>query len=241
MPRLPHHVGRPLSRATYPGLFALVCSGLLAASVAGCGSKESIERYRVPKPELVYAANHVDRSSAPVAGPADMARPTHRMLGAVVPNGAQTWYFKMTGPVAAVASQESAFRQLIASLRFADEQAPPQWSLPPAWKETAGSGSRTATLTVDVEGQTLEVSVIPLASAPSASSLLDNINRWRRQMQLPPITDAQLADQTTTIDLAGGQATLVNLVGQFAGGEMGSTTLGQGDRRPAEPPAGQAP
>ena len=68
----------------------------------------------------------------------------------------------------------------------------------------------------------MEVSVIQLATAPSANSLLDNVNRWRRQMQLPAITADQLPNETITLSLAGGQATLVNLLGNFAGGGMGS-------------------
>ena len=145
------------------------------------------------------------------------------------------------GPLDAVASQDAAFRSLIESLRFENEQAPPQWTLPESWQEKAKSGARVATLAVEVEGQTLEVSVIPLATGPSPDSLLDNVNRWRGQMRLPPIAADQLPNETTTLDLPGGPATLVNLVGNAQSGGMGSTARQLGSSAPAinkEPAAG---
>jgi hypothetical protein len=213
-------------------------AALLVAPLLGCGSKEAVYHYRIPKRELLYAANHVEKTEAPADRSAPSAQPADRLLGAIVPHGAQTWYFKMTGPMDLVASQGAVFRQLIESIRFENEQSPPQWKLPESWKEVAGAGQRLATLSVDVEGQTLEVSVTQLATAPSANSLLDNVNRWRGQMQLPPITEDQLPNETITLSLAGGQATLVNLLGSFASGGTGSAALGHGNSQPPSEPAG---
>jgi hypothetical protein len=198
----------------------------------------------VLKPELLHAENHVEKAADMVAGTAAPTQPADRLLGAIVPHGAQTWYFKMIGPLEAVASQGAAFRGLIESLRFENEQAPPRWTLPESWREKAKSGERVATLAVDVAGKTLEVSVIPLATGPSPASLLDNVNRWRGQMRLPPITADQLPNETTTLDLPGGPATLVNLVGHAQSGGMGSTARQLGSSAPAvnsepnEPAAG---
>jgi hypothetical protein len=41
-----------------------------------------------------------------------------RMLGAVVPHGGQTWFFKMTGPADAVGRQRDAFEAFLKSVRF---------------------------------------------------------------------------------------------------------------------------
>ncbi|MHB8969042.1 MAG: hypothetical protein ACYC3X_03075 [Pirellulaceae bacterium] len=213
----------------------------LVAALSGCGSEEAVRHYRVPKPELLHAENHVEKAAEPAADPLSLAQPTDRLLGAIVPHGAQTWYFKMMGPLEAVASQDTAFRSLIESLRFENELAPPQWTLPPSWQEKAKSGERVATLAVDVDGQTLEVSVIPLATGPAPDSLLNNVNRWRGQMQLPPIAADQLPNETITLDLPGGQATLVNLVGTAQSGGMGNTARQLGSSAPAinkEPAAG---
>ena len=106
-------------------------------------------------------------------------------------------------------------------------------------KTTLVYGNKKREITMK-KGERLEVSVMQLATSPSANSLLDNVNRWRRQMQLPPIIADQLSTETTTLDLAGGQATLVNLLGTFAGGGMGSAALGHGDAQPPNTPAGPA-
>ncbi len=152
------------------------------------------------------------------------------MLGAIVPRETQSWYFKMTGPMNLVAQQESAFRQLIESLRFAGPDASPTWTLPDSWQENEGTGQRTATLSVEVEGRKLEVSIIQLGTGPSPNSILDNINRWRRQMRLPPLEMDQLENETTALKLADGTAVFVNLVGNFESGGMssGGTTNARG-------------
>ena len=151
----------------------------------------------MPKPELVYAENHVDAAPATAQPGQESTEPTDRLLGAIVPRAAQTWYFKMTGPMDLVARQEPAFRELIRSLTFDGPNAEPKWTLPDSWQEDKGTGQRLATLSVETEGQKLEVSVIQLATSPSVTSILDNVNRWRRQMQLPPIAAEQLAAKTT--------------------------------------------
>ncbi len=235
MPRLHHLAERPLRRARGgPATGRVAIAALLALLPVGCGNHDSVQRYQIPKRELLYAANHVEQQTAASERPAQVVQ---RMLAAIVPHGAQTWYFKMTGPAEAVASQEAAFRQLIESLRFDTEQSPPQWTLPAAWREEPGTGLRLATLKVDVSEQTLEVSVMQLATSLSGSSVLDNVNRWRQQMRLPAITHSELDQETTTVELASGPATLVNLLGHYAGGALGSAAPGHGDARPAQVPA----
>ena len=70
-------------------------------------------------------------------------------------------------------------------------------------------------MNVTVEGQRLEVTVIELPNNNSPTAVLDNVNRWRRQMQLPPIEQSELATNTSEITLADGTAIYVNLVGSF--------------------------
>ncbi|MHB0955804.1 MAG: hypothetical protein ACYC0X_05425 [Pirellulaceae bacterium] len=221
--------------------------GLLAAGwvafLSGCGSGESVRHYRVPTRELVYAENHVKRSAESEEASAPAQQATEALLGAIVPHGTQTWYFKMMGPVHAVARQSDAFRGWIESLRFENEQGRPQWTLPESWQEKESTGERGATLSVDVDGQSLEVSVIPLTTGASVDSLLDNINRWRAQMQLPPLTAEQLPAETMTLELPAGQATLVSLVGNFRSGGMGSTArqLGSSTSAASGESAGSVP
>ncbi len=40
-----------------------------------------------------------------------------RLLGAIVPHGAETWFFKLTGPDALIARERAAFREFILTIR----------------------------------------------------------------------------------------------------------------------------
>jgi hypothetical protein len=198
---------------------------LLAMLSIGCHSEESVRQYRVPKPELLYAANHVAKQADSSDRQSVAQAPTDRMLAAIVPRTEQTWYFKMTGPTAAVAAQEPAFRSLIESLKFDPEASQPSWTLPDTWEQRAGTGQRQATLVANAGGQELEVSISQLTTSSSPDSTLDNVNRWRRQMGLTPITIDQLPEQSTTVAIADGTATLVNLEGNFKQTGMAGSSL----------------
>jgi hypothetical protein len=207
----------------------------LTLAAAGCGPQEAVQHYRVPKPELVYAANHV-RPAAEAAGRPVRSANADRLLGAIVPRDDRTWYFKMIGPRDAVASQAAAFRALIASLQFDDAQSAPRWQLPESWQELPGTGQRLATFRAHAQGQPLEVSVIALATGPAETALLDNVNRWRSQMGLSTLTVSQLAAETETVEFAQGSATLVDVVGSV---QEGNSTM-VASPRPEAPRASPA-
>ncbi len=69
------------------------------------------------------------------------------------------------------------------------------WTLPAGWSEEAGSGMRFATLR-PAHGD-VDVSVTRLQGA--AGGLLPNVNRWRGQLGLPPLSDADLATSRTDV------------------------------------------
>jgi len=220
---------------------ALLAVSLLAGlATLGCGDRQEIRHYKVLKPELVYAINHVDPDDT---GDAEglAGGPTDRLLGAIVPRGSRTWYFKLTGPPQLVADQEGAFRALIESLQFEESDSPPRWDLPTGWRQEEATGQRYATLSLPAEGRKLEVSVVGLPTGPIEESILANVNRWRRQMQLPPVAEQQLGDITSELDYSDGSAVLVNLVGRFEGGGMNSASLQQRPGPAQEPPARPVP
>lgn len=191
--------------------------GLLTLVVlhCGCGSNEEIRSYTVPKREILYAANHVQPDSQSRPSEVDPAEPTDRLLGGIVSNGQQTWYFKLAGPLAAVGKQEAAFRQWIGSMRFADDQSAPQWELPPSWVQSSDAGQPLPAVSVEVDGIRLPLSVIQLATGSAPEAILDHVNRWRQQMRLATISLDELATQTTAVPVAGGTAILVNLMGRY--------------------------
>jgi hypothetical protein len=84
----------------------------------------------------------------------------------------------------------------------------------------------------------LEVSVTtfpkPEGQDPQEAILM-NVNRWRGQMGLPPITMDHLDDQTKKISLAGETCVFVNLTGKLGKGGMGAPPFAGGAVPPGHP------
>jgi len=139
---------------------------------------------------------------------------TDRTLAALIPDKTTAWYFKLTGPAERVANREQDFRALVRSIKLVDN-APPQWNLPNDWVQQPGEGMRYATLQYSKDGPPLELTVIPLpiGDLPFGEYLLQNINRWRKELKLKPLESAELEAGSETIKLANTTATLVNLLG----------------------------
>jgi hypothetical protein len=104
----------------------------------------------------------------------------------------------------------------------------PQWEVPEGWKPKAATTMRLASFVVGADG---DLSVVALG--PGAGGTLANVNRWRGQLGLSPVSEAELATTTTSLALAGGQsATLVELTGagQFDGRKMLAAIIARPDR-----------
>ena len=92
--------------------------------------------------------------------------------------------------------------------------APPrlQWKLPAGWEEMAPGEMRVASFKVKGQGTNqADVSVIPLAGM--AGGDLNNVNRWRSQVGLAPVTQAELAKLAEEIEIAGSKASLYDQAG----------------------------
>jgi hypothetical protein len=204
------HAGRA-GRLALLSLLALVI-------VAGCQKHDGIARYTVNKPPPIKPLERPNpHQLAAAADEQPTGAPTDRTLGAIVPLNPQGWFFKLTGPVDAVGAHEEDFTALVKSVRFSAD-GKPAWTLPKGWQERPGNQIRYATLLIPGEGKPLEVSItaLPNAGTDDKNYLLVNVNRWRRQLRLPPIDGEQLAGESTQIKLDGATATLVNLVGHAA-------------------------
>ncbi len=186
--------------------------------LAGCNKSEQIERYTVDKPPPIESPH----GRLPDVAEQPTGEPTDRMLAAIVPHESQGWFFKLTGPKDPVAAQAETFTTFLKSVHFSD-QGKPEWTLPEGWQQRPGADIRYATLVIRSEEKPLEVSVTALPMPPGDDEhyALMNINRWRRQMKLPPIGPAALAGESKKIELEGATATMVDLVGWAAGGSMG--------------------
>jgi hypothetical protein len=210
----------------------LVC-GL--SSLAGCGNDDQIRTYPVPTASVGNSSD----LPVPVAGGPGAVHETAnvelrpaRMLVAMIEDGKQTWFFKLLGPVDAVAEHEQEFNAFVGSLRFSE--GTPQWTTPSGWSSQGKSGLRLETFHVGTHKPALELTVIPLGTMAGGgdAAILDNLNRWRGQLQLQPITNDKLAGSIERVKLPKGvEAIVMNINGQmqfaasqerapFAGGPM---------------------
>ena len=164
----------------------------------GCRSEDQVLTYQIPK-----------------------VKPPHRMLGAILPQGERAWFFKLAGAYDSVAEQADRFRTFIESVRFGEgPEAEPTWTLPAGWQQLPGNSMRFATIEITTDEAPLEVSVTVLPLPPQ-DGILTNVNRWRGQMGLSPLSRAGLAADTTSVKAGDVTATIVELVGkQSAGGPM---------------------
>lgn len=147
--------------------------------MAGCGDNDEIRRYRAPKDDF-----------APAPMPPPPTPSGGRMLAAIVPHGDQTFFFKFVAQPAELDPHVAAFTDLVKAVRF-DPQI--TWTLPPGWTQSEGSGIRLATIHVGP----LEISVVALAG--DGGGTLANINRWREQLGLPPLAEAELEKHVTRV------------------------------------------
>jgi hypothetical protein len=150
-----------------------------------------------------------------------------RMLAAILPHGASTWFFKMTGDDVLVASQKPAFIQFLKSLRFTGQvdvvkneepasmvqqtSSSLKWKIPAGWKEQPASGMRKGSFIISGEKQMhADVSIVDLQGA--AGGLLGNVNRWRGQISLPPFTEAELQKTITKMKVRNESVLFVDMV-----------------------------
>jgi len=196
-----------ISRSANPVVAILVAFVLCTL---GCGKTEQIQTYTVPKePKVTAVADATD------AKPGEL---TDRMLAAILPVGEQAWFFKAVGPIADIDKHEKEINDFFANLSLAaDGRA--NWKLPAGWKEEAGNQMRVATLVIPADKR-LELTVNTASWPGTEESMLANVNRWRGQLQLPPIAAKQMSEVSHEAKAGDRQITIVDMRGQFKSGGM---------------------
>jgi hypothetical protein len=138
-------------------------------ALAGCRQDTEIVSYEVKQPQ----------------------REKIRMLTAIIPDAKSTYVVKLSGPEAAVAEQKKSFDDFVASIRLKDNKDEPiAWTAPDHWAEEKGAGElRIASFRIEAGGTKMEtvITLLPKLGDPGEpNSLLDNVNRWRNQLEMPP-------------------------------------------------------
>jgi hypothetical protein len=96
----------------------------------------------------------------------------------------------------------------------------PQWTVPPGWEAGPASSVRRASFVVNgPTGQSVDIAVTVFPG--DVGGMPANINRWRSQIGLAPATDVA----TTSLDIAGVTATLVDFANDATGKRMIVATI----------------
>jgi hypothetical protein len=159
-----------------------------------------------------------------------------RILVAVLDRDGMSWYFKMRGGDAVVREQKPAFLDFLKSVSFeagsgtamaadphasmmtdapAAASANPGVAVPAGWKEVPPTQFLLAKYMLPGSGGAqAEVSVSMLAG--QGGGVIANVNRWRGQLGLSPLSEEDFSKQAQTVDVMGGQGTLVDMTGTDA-------------------------
>ena len=84
------------------------------------------------------------------------------------------------------------------------------WELPEGWKvDDKPAPMRVATILIPAEPKPLQLTVTRFPG--DVGGTLANINRWRGQVGLPPVGEADLPKQLKEVETAGGKASVADL------------------------------
>ncbi len=113
-----------------------------------------------------------------------------------------------TGPMAAAAGGGS-----MASTPVATADGPTlTWTAPGDWKQKAASAMRKASYSIDGAGAA-DADFSITAFPGDVGGELANVNRWRGQLQLPPVTEAEFSTSVQRLEHDGLRFAVVELVG----------------------------
>lgn len=134
-----------------------------------------------------------------------------RIVSAMFNRDSNTWFFKLQGDAAAVETQKPAFLEFLKTIQFDDKAvaavtnppppsdpstAAPEKSAfqpPEGWRTLKAGQMQVAKFAVPDQGDgTAEVSVSVFPT--DTGGPVSNIARWRRQLGMPEIPDAEVGD-----------------------------------------------
>lgn len=167
----------------------------------------------------------------------DLAGSADRTIVALVRRNGATWFFKLTGDISAVNDAKPAFMEFLKSVRFtaggnepqavatatpaapittpAADDGSPKWSVPSDWIEKPASAMLFKSYSITGDGGASAAVTMSFFQG-TVGGTLANVNRWRGQMGLGPVEEAQLSGVTGTLETSGGKGTSVDFEGADA-------------------------
>lgn len=134
------------------------------------------------------------------------------MVVAIFENADQLWFFKVSGPVDLVSSTEPQWREFINDIKFESDE--PKWELPDGWSNMGDKPMRHATFAIGDSQPPLEFVV---SSLSADQDMLLNLNRWRRQINLSPAIESDVAEQLKTSTSDAGDYLMFDQIGTGSG------------------------
>lgn len=148
-----------------------------------------------------------------------------RVVAAIQHRDGTAWFFKLAGDSELVAKQKESFIAFLESFQFLKgDDTPsqpvarprasgePQWDVPSGWKEGPAGQFLTAKFIIQGEGNArAEVNVS--TSAGDGGGLAANVNRWRQQIGLDPLSPDEIVQSAKTIEVTKGIASVVEMRG----------------------------
>ncbi len=161
---------------------------------------------------------------------ADPAKDGRIIAGMTSVNGS-TLFFKIRGNDALTESQKGEFIKWVAAICNAQggnkmPQAagamPPQtsdnpqikWQMPASWSEVPPSAMRYASFSAGANDDKIDISIVTFPGEGGSDA--DNVNRWRQQISLPPMTPAAVATQIAPLKTGDGTFSTVDIAGANA-------------------------
>ena len=157
-----------------------------------------------------------------------------RIIAAMTSAGASTLFFKMRGNATLAESQKSDFIKWVAAICNAqggnkvpqagnanamsplNSSSNPQikWQTPSGWSEVPPSSMRYASFSAGQNSTKVDISIVTFPGEGGSDA--DNVNRWRQQIGLPPMTPAAIATQVEPLKTDSGAFSIVDMAGASA-------------------------
>lgn len=162
-----------------------------------------------------------------------------RILGAWLKQPDRTWFFKITGDAETVGAQHETLVAFLRTVEFSAHVAAPAanepamtnvmpppsmmsgvvptpptsdnnltWTAPASWTPKPLGQMRKGSYALTSESGEADLSITMLSAA--SNPLLENINRWRRQIAMAPLAEAELSTQASTITNGDLQITVID-------------------------------
>jgi hypothetical protein len=190
MPPLNDRPADPSAAATSNGKPFWITVLAAALLCVGCAKRDEITLYTVRSEAALLKENSVPKA----------------MIGVIAAHGGETWFFKLSGSAPDIAAAKESFTKFLGRVRFEDGE--PTWKLPEGWVEKGPAPLRFATIEVPAPAMPLDLSIssLPTPAGDEQPFVLANVNRWRGQLGLEPLTAEQLDEELSDLTLGDGTA-----------------------------------